>query len=620
MTQWDVQGATVWPVILVGAGSGGQGPAGRLSGTAADCLVRVEVDTQLLLPGMFTLAFEDLTGAALDDAGLDIGVGVEVRAGPAEEDRLVVGEVTAVEGYYQGTVGRTVVRGYDLCHRLQRARRTRSFDNVTDADIARRIAEEAGLTQLDITPTRTVHEHVLQCNQSDWEFLTQRAAEIGFEVGMDGGRFRFRPGASVSAGTDGTAVELAMPGGLLRFEPRVSAGNLTPDVEVRVWDPLRAALADAPPAPTRAAGVSAARPRGLAEVAGLFRPEGGGLEDAALDEDRPAPGQDRGPAPSPTAHVVGTLPVADAEAAASALAASVGGTFAEAEGDAVGNPAIRSGGAVTVTGIAGRFPRTWLVTRARHVFDLAEHGYHTEFAAGGLHDRSLLGLTSAGTGPIRVPGLVCAVVDDIGDDHARVRLTLPWLSPDARTDWAPVVQFGAGRRSGAMFLPEVGDQVLVGFEFGDPRRPYVLGGLVTEDSAYSLGGDAIQRGPGGADSSVVRRGFVSASGSGLVFHDEMGEGPEPVTSQLTLGSGDGTFGLAIDAVAGAVELACAPADPDAQLTIRCGQAGTVNIQTGPGGCVNIDGGDTLTLTSAASLTIKSDGSVSVSAPSITLGG
>jgi hypothetical protein len=183
-----------------------------------------------------------------------------------------------------------------------------------------------------------------------------------------------------------------------------------------------------------------------------------------------------------------------------------------------------------------------------------------------------------------------------------------------------VVQFGAGKRSGAMFLPEVGDQVLVGFEFGDPRRPYVLGGLVSEHSAYSLGGEPVRQGAGGADSSVARRGFVSASGNRLVFHDELGEGPKPEQSRIALGTGDGAFGLGIDVVQGSVELTCTPADPAGQLTIKCGEAGTVNILTGQGGTVTIDGGDALTLKSAGSLTIQSQGTVSVSGPSISLGG
>ena len=605
MTVTDL-GATVWPTVLVGS------DGAQLSDMATRCLARTEVDTHLLLPSMFALSFEDLTGAALKDAGLDIGVQVQVRSGA--NGKLITGEVTAIEGFYQGPGGLTVVRGYDLCHRLQRARRTRSFEEMTDSDIATQLANEANLTLGEITPTTTIHHHLLQCNQTDWEFLAQRAAETGFQFGMADGKFRFHAAATVS-GEGADSPELRIQDTLLSFEPRVTAANVTPNVEVRVWDPLRATLSTASPTPPTSAGASAVSPQGLTAVAGMFSTGG-----ADGDGQGSAGGANLGPAPSPTAYVVNTVPLDGADAAASALAASVGGSFAEAEGEAIGDPRILPGTTVKISGVPDRFPTQWLVTRARHVFDLTELGYRTEFSAGGRHDRSLLGLTATGAaGQVRIPGLACGIVTDIGDDHARVRLALPWLSPQAQTDWAPVAQFGAGKRSGAMFLPEIGDEVLVGFEFGDPRRPYVIGGLVTEQSNYSLGGSPIKKGAGAADTSVARRGFISASGNGLVFHDEMGEDPKPQVSQIALGTGDGTLGLGIDLVQGSLELTCDPGDPSGQLTIKCGQAGTVNIVTGQGGTVTLDGGDSLTLKAATSITVQSQGTVSVSGQSISLG-
>jgi phage protein D len=624
-------GVIVWPTVQVGGS--------QLPDLAARHLVRTMVDTHLRLPGMFELHFTDMTGAALDAAGVEIGAQVQVTVGSADGNALINGEITAVEGYYQGVAGHTLVRGYDLCHRIQRARRTRSFDNMTDSDIAQQIAKDADLDVGTVSSTQTVHDHLLQHNQTDWEFLAQRASEIGYEFGMDNGKFYFRK-ASALAQSDGggdssdddsndggngggNGPQLTMPGSLLRFEPRVTAGNLTPDVEVRTWDPLKAQLSTAQPAKTAADGSSAAGNTNPVGVASQFSKDdndaAGGASSSTSD--------DLGAPPSPTAHVVSTIPVADAAAGASALAASVGGHFTEAEGRAIGDPGIKPGATVKISGLPGRFPSDWLITRAKHVFDLSENGYRTEFTAGGANDRSLLGLASAGgsggtaggTGPGRIPGVVIGIVDDIGDQHARVRLRLPWLSTSVTTAWAPVVQFGAGKRSGAMFLPEVGDQVLVAFEFGDPRRPYVLGGVVSEKSTYDLGGSAVQQGAGGADTSVVRRGFVSASGSRLVFYDQMGEDPKPQQSQIQLGTADGKFGLSIDVVNGKLEVTCLP-DSAGQLTINCGQAGTVNITTGQGGSVTVDGGDSITLKAQRSVTVQSPGTVSVSGHSITLGG
>jgi hypothetical protein len=68
-----------------------------------------------------------------------------------------------------------------------------------------------------------------------------------------------------------------------------------------------------------------------------------------------------------------------------------------------------------------------------------------------------------------------------------------------------------------------------------------------------------------------------------------------------------------------VTLACTTAEPTASVTIDCGQAARVDIVTDKGGAVTIDSG-TVVLTSESSLTIESKGTVSVSGPSIVLGG
>jgi len=66
------------------------------------------------------------------------------------------------------------------------------------------------------------------------------------------------------------------------------------------------------------------------------------------------------------------------------------------------------------------------------------------------------------------------------DGQGRIKVTLPW-SPDpdgGRYEaWARLATLFAGNDRGAWFLPDPDDEVLVAFEHGDPRRPYILGGL-----------------------------------------------------------------------------------------------------------------------------------------------
>lgn len=79
-------------------------------------------------------------------------------------------------------------------------------------------------------------------------------------------------------------------------------------------------------------------------------------------------------------------------------------------------------------------------------------------------------------------GIYPALVSDIKDPDGigRVKVTLPW-SPDTKSDsyevWARIATLMGGNNRGSWLIPDTGDEVLVGFEAGDARRPYVLGGL-----------------------------------------------------------------------------------------------------------------------------------------------
>ena len=150
-------------------------------------------------------------------------------------------------------------------------------------------------------------------------------------------------------------------------------------------------------------------------------------------------------------------------------------------------PARRS----SIAGVAEEFTGEWIVTAARHLFESEDGGYSTWFEVSGRQDRTLLGLASLGTASVRpttINGNVIGVVTNNNDPDTmgRVKLGFPWLAPFYESDWARVVQVGMGKEWGNLFLPEVGDEVLVGFEFGDSRRPYVIGGLINGKTEHPL--------------------------------------------------------------------------------------------------------------------------------------
>lgn len=604
-------------------------------------LTRVVVDTHLHLPDMFELTFLDEEGHAAHDANLTIGAGVEILGGApdsAEAKSLLKGEVTSIEALCHDLHIYTVVRGYEKAHRLQRARRTRTFVNMTDSDIARKIAGDAGLDTGTIDDTSTTHDHLAQVAQTDWEFLKQRAREVGYETGVAGGEFYFRrpPGmpagggalgalasavsavASAAASLLGLSSKLTFKDNLLQFYPRVTAANLTPEVEVRFWDPKGAqAVVGNTGIRSDTAKIAGQDPAALANsFGGLSLPIGAPLPAIP---GLPSLGQE----PSAKAFLVVDRPLGAGSSASGAademakgVAEHIASSYAEAEGYAVGNPDLQAGEQIEIDGVPDTFAGTWTITNARHIFDEDEGGYHTRFWVSGRHDRSLLGLTTMGASqgmPARIPGLVCGLVTNNNDPNGKgaVKVALPWLSPQYESDWARVVHFGAGKTSGAMFTPEVGDEVLIGFEFGDPRRPYVLGGLINDNTGFDLGGNPVKS--TGLAGIVVKRGFVSGAGNTLLFEDELipppASGP-PIKSAFSLLTADGTMGLAVDQTGGTVKVLCSPKPPASQsptgtveITVNAG--GSITIKAGTGGSIKIDGGGSVEVTALQSVKIGS---------------
>lgn len=78
-----------------------------------------------------------------------------------------------------------------------------------------------------------------------------------------------------------------------------------------------------------------------------------------------------------------------------------------------------------------------------------------------------------------VLGVVTGIVTNNQDPDGlgRVKVKLPRISGEDESNWARIASLMAGKDRGAFFLPEVEDEVLVAFEYGDISRPYVLGAL-----------------------------------------------------------------------------------------------------------------------------------------------
>jgi len=79
----------------------------------------------------------------------------------------------------------------------------------------------------------------------------------------------------------------------------------------------------------------------------------------------------------------------------------------------------------------------------------------------------------------RIIGVVIGIVTNNKDPDGmgRVKLSFPWLADKDESNWARMAVPMAGKDRGIYFLPEVNDEVLVAFDHGDVRFPYVIGAL-----------------------------------------------------------------------------------------------------------------------------------------------
>src|SRR5215831_4717379 len=148
-------------------------------------LLEVTVESSLHMPDLASIVLDDPRLKWIDDKLVAPGKSLQILTVEPERGKqprpIFDGETVELEpGFSHGT-HHLVIRAFDRLHRLSRGRKVRSFQNVTDSDVAQRMAREAGL-QADVEPTKQVHEYLFQNNQTNYEFLRERAAAIGYLI------------------------------------------------------------------------------------------------------------------------------------------------------------------------------------------------------------------------------------------------------------------------------------------------------------------------------------------------------------------------------------------------------------------------------------------------------
>jgi phage protein D len=320
-----------------------------------DLLSAVEgivLEDEINLPSMFTIKFNivDFENGAWRGIELDTfkpGDVTGVFMGIDASEEMMTGEITALDLTF-GEYSFMEIRGYDRLHKLRFGTKRRSFKDMKDSDIASSIASEVGLTP-QVDDSVTVNPYIFQNNQTNYEFLLERAKRIGYEMLADDKTFIFRK----SQEDKSSELTLEYDIDLQSFSVQLKTLTEGSEVEVRAWDVKNKKEIASTASKGSEITTMAGKESGFEISEGAFGASSVSVVDDVIVDS------------------------ADADSLAKARYNTILKEFITGEGKCSGNPNIRAGKTIEIKGIGERFSGAYYVISTTHSIDDA--GYTTTF-------------------------------------------------------------------------------------------------------------------------------------------------------------------------------------------------------------------------------------------------
>ncbi len=405
-----------------------------------------EAEVQIVAGSVATNEFPQTDGNTFKP-----GAEIEVLAGyDAQTDQIFKGVVTGLRLQIKDGPPMMILRARDKAITLTRVKATAFYEAKKDSDIATQIIGDAGLTAA-VTATSDSARNVLRHQVSDWEFLRQIADRNGQVITIDDGT------VTCDAPDDAANPVLTLTLGedISSIDTEVSAETMISEAGLRSWDSATVAAVDS---------TESTLP-GLAW--GNLTPSTLSTAIASSTHHLDMPG----------ARAAGDMTQMAKGRLARASLSAMQGTV-EFQGSALALP----GKTVELKGVGDRFGGTAFVSGVTH--EIEGGTWKTEVILGlpaQLRDETD-GKSSdltANLGP-SIHGLQIATVVTVADDPdglLRIQVELKVLDDPPAKVWARIAQPYASSSAGMVFLPEVGDEVVVAFLGADPDGPVVLGAL-----------------------------------------------------------------------------------------------------------------------------------------------
>lgn len=378
------------------------------------------------------------------------GVEIEIKLGYQSNHTTVFRGIVVKQAIKIDEDGsRLQVLCKDTCLKLTTHRENTIFTNSTDSDAMGTLVDASGLSK-DITATTVTHEKIVEYYTTDWDFIISRAESNGMIVITDNGTLVVaKPNVSATP-----ELKVQYGDDILEFDVEVDATHQYLSTQGNAWDLTNQSVINASGSEPTLNKQGTISGKQLANVLGA---------EAQLNTSAAITQAD-----------IQTW--ADATLLKSRLSMFKGTVTFQGSAKAKVNSTIE------INGVSDRLSGNAFISGVTHT--LEDGRWITEVEIGlspewFVEKHTVSAPDASGLLP-GIKGLQTGIVKKIESDpnnEFRVQVDIPMLGDGSDMVWARLSTFYNGNGIGAFFMPEIGNEVILGFMNDDPRFPIILGSV-----------------------------------------------------------------------------------------------------------------------------------------------
>ena len=414
---------------------------------------------------------------------------------PGNEIEIKLGYHSDVETVFKGIITKHALRGKQKSSsflfieaknkaiKLTVGRKNKYFFDKKDSDIIEDVCKAAEI-KTDVMGTSVSYKEMIQYYVTDWDFIIQRAEANGMLAFTDIDQLVIKkPDAGSSPVLTATYGD-----NIFEFETETDARQHFKSIKSYSWNVAEQKIEQSEEGNFSFANNGNLSDDDLTKVIGLKElslHHAGDIKDEELNQ------------------------WANAYSMKSKLSKNCGKI------KVIGNTKVKPGTVIKIKGISDRFNGNVFVTGVQHQFSV--NNWFTEIQFGWNNDwfykkEDINEKPSSGLVP-GINGLHTGIVtklDQDPDGNFRIKVKVPLIDNNEDGIWARVATLDAGKDRGSFFLPEINDEVVLGFINDDPRQAIVLGMLHSKKNNAPLT----------ASDKNNEKGFYTRSKMKLFFDDD----------------------------------------------------------------------------------------------------